>query len=229
MKTGGYMNKAERTRSMRYKRPALLTLGWEKIRDELDEIQEACNDVAYFVNSGDDTLLNALDGDSEEEYEFRIAFSDLEGKVEELSSMLYQSDAKEYFDDCTVGLIGNRYKTVGYDMMQEDYFGLTGYEAELAHTLSGQRMMKHTKQEMLSIIGQCLGIVMAFLDIRHSYDYLKAVFDILRDSNTALLKTIKDIEAAYYAAEKEGFVSYAKETRRFESLLCMLPDIAWIA
>jgi hypothetical protein len=213
---------------MRYKRPALSTLRYETIRDELSEMQEACDKITYFATSGDDTLLNALDGDEEEEYEFRVAFSDLAGKIDRLSTELYGSNVRDYFDDCIVGLIGNRYQLVGYDMMEEDYFGLTGYEEELAYTVCGKRMMERTKKDILSIIGQCLGVVIAFLDVRHGYDYLKSVFDILLDDNTALLQTIKNIEAAYEAAEEKDFMVYAEDTRYFEALLSMLPDRAWI-
>ena len=77
---------------------------------------------------------------------------------------------------------------------------------------SGKRLMRKTKEEMISIIGQCFGIVIAYLDLRQSYDYLKATFDILRDDNLSILKMIKEIEAAYEAAEKEQFSEYAQCT-----------------
>lgn len=65
-------------------------------------------------------------------------------------------------DDCTVALIGNRYNTLGYDSEEEDYFSLTGYEQELAQTEAGKRLMRMTKAEMISTIGQCFGITLAF-------------------------------------------------------------------
>jgi hypothetical protein len=221
-------SKAERTKNMRYKRPALASLGYDLMMSELWEINDACGEVQYFTETDDETLLNALDGDDEAEYEFRIAFSDLTGKIEQLFNCLEDRDVREYYDDCTVGLIGNRYKTVGYDMDEEDYFSLTSYEENLAYTLSGERLMRKTKQEMISVIGQCLGIVIAFLDIRQSYDYLKATFDILRDENTSLLQTIKEIDAAYKTASEEGFYDWGKETKRFEILIANLPDRLWI-
>jgi hypothetical protein len=212
---------------MCYKRPALMTLGYEMITNELYDIGTACDEVSYYANDSD-TLLNALDGDDEAEYEFRMAFSDLSAKIESLNDALRDSCVQEYFDDCTVGLIGNRYTTIGYDSVQEDYFGLTRFEQELAYTESGKKLTRRTKQEMISIIGQCLGIVMAFLDIRHSYDYLKATMDILRDENTSLLQIIKDIETQYKAAEERDFSPYTDETRRFDALLSRLPERAWI-
>lgn len=220
--------KAARTRALRYKRPALKSMGYEIIDMELDEIATACADVQYYMGDGDDTLLNALDGGEDEEYEFRMAFSDLIGKTEQLRDAICNSEVREYFDDCTVGLLGNRYTTIGYDMEEEDYFGLTSYEQGLAYTLSGKRLMAKTKPEMLSIIGQCVGITVAFLDIRQTYDYLKATMDIMRDENTSLLAAIKGIETAYELANMVEFSAYDATTREFNAMIANLPDRVWI-
>lgn len=222
------MTKAERSRNLRYKHPALTSLGYYFISDELYEIDSACEDIRWFMESDGETLLNALDGDEEDEWEFRMAFTDLDGKAENLRNMLDDIDIREYFDDCTVGLIGNRYKTVGYDDFEEDYFSLTSFEQELAYSEAGKKFMRRTKQEMISIIGQCWGIVISYLDIRQKYDYLKATFDILKDENTSILKNIADINEAYEAASKEGFYEYSKEFRRFETLVNDLPGRIWL-
>ena len=123
--------KANRTRNLRYKRPALASLGWEKLWDELYAIQEACTDVHWFVDQDDDTLLNALDGDDEAVWEFKIAFADLEAKVDQLFDAAHLNWGNAYFDepnraydDCIVALIGNRYQIVGcYDTETADAAG----------------------------------------------------------------------------------------------------------
>lgn len=225
--------KARRTRNMRYKRPALASMGDVYLMQELEAIQEACAEIHWFVDQDDDTLLNALDGDEEDAFEFRMAFADLEAKAEYLGRLFYElgefgDDIWELYNDCTVALIGNRYRVVGFDMDEEDYFSLTSYEQELAHTEAGKRLMRLTKANMLSAIGQCMGILISFLDLRQSYDYLKASFDILRDVNTSLLDTIKEIEEAYKAADACLFCPGAKETGHFDRLLERLPQRAWI-
>lgn len=220
--------KAERTRNLRYKHPALATLGYDFISNELYEIGSAFADVQYFVEDDGETLLNALDGDDEAEWEFRMAFTDLQGKIQELDNAFRDSEVQEYFDDCTVGLIGNRYKVLGYDQLEEDYFSLTSYEQGLAATESGKRLMRRTKSEMIAIIGQCLGIVIAFLDIQQSYDYLKSTFEILKDENTSLLQIIKDIDAAYEAANEDEFYEWNQTTKHFDALIADLPDRIWI-
>jgi len=221
--------KAEKAKMLRYKRPALASLGYEAICSELYEIQDACQDVQWYMEQGDETLLNALGDDEEAEWEFRMAFSDLDGKAEQLLSALSEWEIQEDFDDSTVALIGNRYDMVGFDSYEEDYYSLVGYDEKLAQTEAGKRLMRHTKAEMLSIMGQSVGILVAFLDLRQQYDYLKAAIDVLRDENTSLLKLIKEIDAAYDTAEKIGFrYTWYPEVRRFDKLLESLPDRMWL-
>lgn len=225
-------NKRDQAKRLRYKRPALASLGAEFIISELDEIREACSDVHWYIDADDDSLLAALDGDVEEEYEFKMAFAELEGRAENLARTLedigwYEKDGVE-FDDCLVALIGNRYEIIGFDSVEEDFFSLCEYEEDLAYTEAGKRLTRLTKKEMLSRIGQTVGIAMAVLDLRHQYDYLKAAMDILRGENQSILKVIKEIEEVYKQAEAESFDEWNDSTKRFNQLLAVLPDRAWL-
>ncbi len=227
--------KANRTRNLRYKRPALASMGWEALWDELYKIQEACTDIHWFVDQDDETLLNALDGDEDATWEFKIAFADLEAKVDQLINAAdwnwnnaYHDERNQAYDDSIVALIGNRYQIIGYDTDEEDYFSLTRYEEQVAQTEAGKRLMRLTKAEMLSTIGQSLGTLVAFLDLRQQYDYLKATFDILRDENTSMLKQVKAIETAYEAADSAGWWYGSEAAKQFDRLLDCLPDRAWI-
>ena len=216
---------AERSKALRYKRPALASMGYEALTSELNEIQAACSDVAYYFPQGDDTLLDALDGDEEEAFEFQMAFSELSAKVDKLVEAMYEIGDQQQYDDCTVALIGNRYTLVGFDGYVEDYFQLAGYESHLAESEAGKRMMRHTKAEMLSIIGQSVGTLVAFLDIRQQYDYLKATIDILRGENQSMLQAIKRIEELYDRAQMDG---WKRDSREFDDLVAVLPEKMWI-
>lgn len=81
---------------------------------------------------------------------------------------------------------------------------------------------------MIERIGWAFGILLAFFDLRQQYDYLKATFDILRDENTSLLDTIKEIDKAYDDMAADGFHEWKANTKRFERLLEALPDRAWL-
>ena len=227
------VDKEQRTRALRYKRPALASMGYEHIQSELEEIVEACDDVAWFA--GDiDTLTAALDGSDEEAHEFMLACGDLSGQAGLLLEQLYEvgeydtEGTARMYDDCTVALIGNRYDLVGFDTLHEDYFSLTGYDTELAESEAGKRLMRRTKAEMLSTIGQSVGILVAFLDVRQKYDYLQATLDVLRDESGSILQAVKAINAAYEKAEGVGFQDFRQEAQEFERLLWAVPERMWV-
>ena len=231
--------RAERARNLRYKRPALASMGFDVMIAELEEIEGACTDIHWFVDQDYDTLINALDGDEEEAFEFKFAFAALEAKADQLRQAMsdnwgypaqfYETPYYRRYDYCTVALVGNRYRTIGWDADEEDYMSLTRYEEELAETEAGKWLMRLTKKDMISTIGQSVGTLLAFLDLRQSYDYLKATFEILRDENTSMLQQIKAIEAAYEEACCTDWWHTKKEAvERFDRLLEALPDRVWI-
>ncbi len=219
--------RAEKARNLRYKRPALASMGQDAIYTELQDISSACDEISYYVDRDDDTLLGDILGDEEEAFEFRAAFADLSGKVDQLLWALHDAEWDNY-DDCTVALIGNRYRMVGFDSYEEDYFALTGYDSGLAQTEAGKRLMRLTKADMIATIGQSVGILIAYLDVRQDYDYLKAAIDVLRGENASLLRQIKACEAAYEDAAAARFHAWDPATERFDNLAMALPDIMWV-
>lgn len=221
------MTKAERSRNLRYKKPALAELGYEQIRDRLYGISDECAEVRWVMDGDIDTLTNALDGDEEEAYEFRMMFAELSAECEQLWSAIDEYE-EQHFNDCSVALIGNRFDAVGYDGYQEDYYSLTSYESELAATESGKRIMRMTKPEMLQEIGRTLGIILSFQNVQYKYEYLKATMDILNGENASFLQAIKDIEAAYEKANEDGFHEWEQSVRKFDRLIGDLPDKTWI-
>ncbi|MBR3421517.1 MAG: hypothetical protein IKG98_05585 [Ruminococcus sp.] len=220
--------KAERSRAMRWKKPALADLSLWAIDDRLTDIRDECCDIRWAIQD-DDMLINALDGNEEEAFEFKMLFTDLENEAEQLCSRLdelfqYDDDREARFDDCTVALLGDRFKVVGYDTVEEDYFSLTSYCQELAVTEAGKRIMRLTKKELLSEIGQCLGIVLSFHNVEIKYEYLKATFDILRDQNVSIIQTIRDINEAYERANEVKFREWEPKTIEFDRLIALLSE-----
>lgn len=117
---------------------------WE-IKEKLYDIINNCDDV-HWAFDDDDELLNALDGNEEEMWEFKMTFTALESESEILLDCIeeefrWEEDAERAFDDMSVALIGNRFNVIGYDDYQEDYFSLTGYQQELAYTESGMALI----------------------------------------------------------------------------------------
>ena len=233
------LSKADRSRNLRYKRPALAELSYYTITEKLSAISEECYEI-HWAYDDDETLINAFDGNEEEAFEFKMMFNDLEAEADRLSETIddvfgYSEDPERDFDDMSVALLGNRYNTVGYDDYEEDYFNLIGYDAELASTEAGKRVMRKTKAEMLSQIGQTLGLILSFQNVSMKYEALKSTIDIFRDNNMSILQVIKDIEKAY----KSMFEGKAYETmsgwcldseaeKHFDRLIEQLPERYWI-
>lgn len=71
----------QRAKALRYKRPALATLGWNTITDELQDIIDACEDIRWIEDSGDVTQ-EVLDGDEDEGAGYRMDFAQLAGDAE---------------------------------------------------------------------------------------------------------------------------------------------------
>lgn len=216
---------AERARALRYKHGALATIGYDEIVSEMDEIEDACGDVRWAMP--DESVIETLDGDEDDENGYRMDFSELSGMAERLKEQLYNID-QQTFDDCTVALIGNRFQMVGYDFFEEDYFSLCSYDAKLAVTESGKRLMRLTKAEMIATIGQCIGVMMSFFDIRQRFDYINAAMGVLLDHNLEILHTVRGIEEAYQAWNDDGCPPFGELYSRLHHLADCLPEKFWV-
>ena len=75
---------------------------------------------------------------------------------------------------------------------------------------------------MLSKIGQCMGIVMAVLDIKEQHDRLSTILEMLKSENTGLLKTLKEINDVYEEFAREG--RYSDAEKKLDRLVEVLPD-----
>lgn len=220
------LSRAEKARNTRHRRAALAIMQRDTLEDELYAIQSECNDLEWAVED-DETLIDVFDGDADEIYEFRMMFSDLSAKCQRLYDRLSDECVNEHFDDYFVGALGSAYSMVGYDSVEEDYYHLTRYEAELAHGASGKRLMGITKERIIAVGGQCVGVMMCFLDIRHSYDCLKATLDLLRDDRAELLKNVRTFEDAYQKTQATDWRD-REAVWEFDDLLSRLPSRVWV-
>lgn len=233
------LSKADKCRNLRYKRPALEELGYNTIMDTLQLISEECYEI-HWAYDDDETLINAFDGNEEDAYEFKWMFSDLEAEAARLSEAIidnfgWRDDPEKEFNDVSVALIGNRYNMLGYDGYEEDYFNLTGYDSQLAVSEAGKRVMRMTKAEMLSAIGQTMGLILSFQNVSIKYEALKSTIDIFKDNNMSILQVIKDVETAYkamfegkaYQWRNRWYLDDEAE-KRFDRLIAELPERYWI-
>lgn len=222
----------EKARHLRYKKPIANGLNLDDIRNSLWDIAEACGDVQYYIDCDDETLLNALDGDEDDAYEFKTMFSTLSAECEQMQYDLNSEYVPEYFD-LFFAAVNKGGEMLGYDTYEGDYYGLGSFESRLANEEAVKRMKTLTKDQLVEAIQCCFGIYQAYIGLTYRYDCIKSAMEILRSENTSYLKTIKEIEELYEKANEdtEGFkydYSRSKILKSFDRLLENIPQETWI-
>lgn len=225
--------KKEKARELRYRKPIVKNLNLEFIEQDLWDIQDECECVRWYTDSddGEDSLLNALIGDEDEAYEFRMMFADLCAECDRMEFDLKEQWVPECFDIFFVsaGAADDFGGLLGFDSYEQDYFGISPYES-FAEDEAKKKLMRMTKEDLITSARQCFKVYQAYIGLRHRYDCLKSAMDILKDKNTGYIKTIKEIEKLYEKASKqEGYyANYSKEWKEFERYTDALPQEAWI-
>ncbi len=225
-KLTGAEAKRAKAMELRYKRAVADGFNFNQIIDEVTTISEECSDIRYL---DEETVLNALDDNEEEFFEFKITFSDLSVECERLLYQLRSMYVEDYFDTFFVGIMcgGNEpYNIVGFDSYEEDYFTLCSFDNDLAKTEAFKRLMRIRKDELISAMGQCFGVAVSYMNVMMKYERLKAAFDILQDTNTGLLEIIREIDKLYTRADADEWEG--KTAIEFDRLTKALPDKLWI-
>lgn len=217
---------------LRYKKPIVKNLNLDSIKEELWDIQGECEDVHWYFDTDEETLINALDGDEDEAYEFKMMFADLCAECERMSEDLEEEWIPDCFDIFFVAVgAGEDFGGIlGYDTYEQDYFGLSCSEV-WAEDESKKVLKRMTKDELIVAARQCFRVYQSFIALRHRYDCLKAAMDILRDQNTGHLQMVKQIEDVYDKAEKasSGFrIPFKKAAYELDRILENMPQEAWI-
>ena len=225
--------KRNKAKQLRYKKPIVKNMNLEYIQQDLWDIQEACEDVHWFTDSenGEETLINALNGDEDEAYEFKMTFADLCAECERMLEDLNEEWVPECFDIffVTAGA-GDEYGgLLGFDEYEGDYYGI-GCSDSFAEDEAKDKLKRMTKDNLIAATRQCFKIYSAYIGLRNRYDSLKAAIDILRDQNTGYLQVVKEIERMYEEASKQQgrYAEYSKEWKEFERYTDALPPEAWI-
>lgn len=215
-----------KAKQLRYRKAIAMDMNIDSIKEKLWDIQGECGDVKWCFED-DNSLLNALCGDEEEEWEFKMMFADLCAECEQMLNDIEEEWIPECFNDFFAAIDGR--KLMGWDEYEGDYFGLSdGYEERIAREESSKRLMRMTKKDLLEAAYRCFRIAQMYLGLMHRYDCLKSALDILKDENTGYLQMVKQIEQKYEAAEKDHFYRWYESTKEFDNLLDEMPQVAWL-
>lgn len=229
----GENKRRERAKALRYKKPIAKDLNLWQIQQDLDEMQEVCYDIQWYVYSTDDeTMLANMDGDEDEVYEFKMAFSDLEAGILQFQEDLQDQWIPEYFDELIPAMRQRDYGGyLGYDEYEGDYFGIEPYKYDITEDGAEKRVCRLTKKELLEACGQTLNVITQYCCLKYRYDCLKTAFDVIKGENVKLLRLFRSIEEQYEKADRESYgfkYPYGKETQALDSMLLEVPQEYWI-
>lgn len=225
--------KRRKAENLRYKKPIVKNLNLDFITQDLWDIQEECESIRWYTDTedGTDSLINALAGDEDESYEFKMAFADLCAECERMFEDLDEEWVPECFDIFFVAAgAGSSYDgLLGWDSFEQDYYGIKCVES-FAEDEAKKKLKQMTKDDLIAAVRQCFKVYCAYIGLRNRYDSLKAAIDILRDQNTGFLQAVKEIEKLYEEASKDVNKHYdwCDASREWKMYTDALPAEAWI-
>ncbi len=163
--TNAEETKRVKAKQLRYKKPIVRNLNLDIIRQSLWDIQEECENVRWYTDSedGTDSLINALDGDEDEAYEFKMAFADLCGECDMMSVDLDEEWIPECFDlfFVAIGAGETAGGLLGWDSYEQDYFGI-GYSDSFAEGEARKKLKQMSKDDLITAAGQCFKVYHAY-------------------------------------------------------------------
>lgn len=240
-----------KARAARFMKPMMSILNLRTIKQELDNISEQCSNAAWMEENDRDKLIALMD-DEDDAYEFQMEFSQLDTDCQRMHDDLmdiqsenlyglyngnragdYDEDVDSdntWFDDvfCLIGAGAPQFgDMMGFDMYEEDYYGLDTYDCTEAKNAYVKRLMKFTKVDLLEHVAQAVKIAMQFAAIQERYAQLQAALEFLEAESGGHVKAVQEMNEAYEAAEKDGMHNYEAWTR-FDRLCDNLPPECWL-
>ena len=222
--------KQQKAKALRYKRPIARDMNLDFIREKIWEMGDLISDVQWFMED-EENLVHAMNGDEDDAYEFKMAFSDLAAELEQFEQDLNNEYVPDCFDDLFPAAGQSYGGYLGFDEYDKDYYGLSPYEYEYAEKEAQKRICRMTKSELLFAVGACLKVYTSYVALQYRYDCLEASLKIIQEKNLEGLKLVKAIEKQYLKAEEqtEHFrYEYGEEIGKLDQMLSQLPQEYWI-
>ena len=174
------MNRLSKSKAPMWRKSMLCRLSLSDITNDLEEVSESGDYYGY-------------EGESLGEYydEYRPLFDELSAGASDLLDAIsrleeYDSEAFAGWDDFTVALIGPVRKILGYDTSQMDYFDMMAWDEKAAVQEAEKRLQRLTKAQLIEMFRRVMIALVAYWDIKGSFDTLSAVVNEL-DSRAAVL------------------------------------------
>jgi len=142
-----------------------------------DSIMEWLSEIC---DNGD---MYGYENNSEGEYyqEYKELFDELSDGAYQLYYDMQESDLRDNWDDMTVALLGETQKVLGFDVIEQDYFGmLNRYDEEYAVEKAVERIERLTKRDMIRCFRKVMVTLLLFFDIKAAHDCLTSIVEGLK-------------------------------------------------
>lgn len=225
-------------KKMRYRKPVIAGLNVQEMLQALYEMQEEVTEVSYVWENDGETICASLLGDDDDSTEMRLQFSDLESNIEQFLSDIDDArrtisfktdgDFDTFFDDFFAAGLQDR-QMLGWDSYEQDYCPIDFWENKYASEASEKRLEKLTKAQLIWLTGICVKVFMSFQSITVRYASLKAALDVLKETNTAVLKNAERLNECYEILMDEGRdIISGKPEQEFERVVSCMPRDIWL-
>lgn len=224
-------NKQYKAKMLRYKRPIARDMNLSFIQEKIWEMMDVISDVQWYIED-EVNLAKAMDGDEDDAYAFRMAFSDLAAELEQFQDDLNNEYVPDCFDDLFPAAGASYFGGyLRYDSYEKDYYGLLPYEYQYAEEEAEKRICRMTKKELLEAMGACLKVVVGYVALQYRYDCLEASLRIIQENNLERLNLVKAIDEQYAKAEEESEhfkYNFCESVRDLDDMLSQVPQEYWI-
>ena len=192
----------------------LQSLDLSSIMDYLYEISE--NGDMYGYDGGDDGYYQ----------EYKELFDDLAGDASSLIDALdeytgYGDNIKDIWDEMTVALLGKTQRVLGFDAVEQDYFGMLNCEEDFAVEEAKKKLERFTKQDLIRYFRTVLVILVSFFDIKAAHDCLTSIVTELDEKGALLERKNEQIDQIY-----EDLTG--KNGEAFDQLVANIPQRMWV-
>ena len=223
--------KQYKAKQLRYKRPIARDMNLAFIQESVWNMGVLIEDVKWFIED-DENLVNSMNGDEDDAYAFKMAFSDLAAELENFENDLNNEYIPDCFDDLFPAVGADYFGGfLGFDTYESDYYGLQPYKYDSAEKESEKRICRLTKKELLEAVGACLKVYSSYVALQYRYDCLEASLKIIQEKKLEGLKLIKAIEEQYDKADSDldHFKwSYGSEVVKLNNMLDHVPQEYWL-
>ena len=206
----------EQSKRPLWKKSMLKTLNYYDVTEYLDEIGSNGDPCGYECD------------ESGYYQEYKEQFDELSDGAYRLSEALNQYDyysgdcsLSDIWDDMTVALLGYQEKVLGYDQAEEDYYAMLSYHEDLAVEEAQKRLMRFTKEQLISNFRKVLTTLILFFDIKASHDCLTSIVEELDFRGAILERKNEQINKLY-----EDLTG--SDAEEFDRIIQGIPPRMWV-